>query len=96
MIHYETVADVPAGTRSVLFKYLLNSSAAGTDACSIYSVRMEVNHKPQVATFRPIEVTFNWSEVQSDYSLVERSHTQLIEQVPARTRSTSAARTIPS
>ncbi len=84
VIHYETVTDVPAGTRSVLFKYLLNSSAAGTDACSLYSVRMEVNHKPHMAAFRPIEVTFHWSEVQSDYSLIERSHTQLIEQLPAR------------
>jgi len=84
VLHYEAVTNVPAGTRSVLFKYLLNSSAAGTDACSLYSVRMEVNHKPPVATFRPIEVTFHWSEVQSDYSLVERSHTQPIGRVPAR------------
>jgi len=84
VIHYETITDIPAGAKSVLFKYLLNSSAAGSDACSIYSVRMEVNHKPQVAQFRPIEVTFNWSEVRSDYSLVERSHTELVEQVPCR------------
>jgi hypothetical protein len=84
VIHYETVKNVPAGTRSVLFKYLLNGSAAGTDACSLYSVRMEVSHKPPMARFRPIEVTFHWSEVQGDYSLVERSHTQLIEQAPAR------------
>jgi len=84
VIHYETVKDIPAGARSMLLKYLLNSSAAGPDACSIYSVRMEVNHKPQAATLRPIEVTFNWSEVQSDYSLVERSHTQLVEQMPCR------------
>lgn len=84
VIHYETVTDIPARTKSVLFKYLLNSSAAGMDACSIYSVRMEVNHKPQVAQFKPIEVTFNWSEVQSDYSLVERSHTELVQQVPYR------------
>jgi hypothetical protein len=84
VIHYETATNVPSGTKSVLFKYLLNSSAGRTDACSLYSVRMEVSHKPRVATFRPLEVTFHWSEVQSDYSLVERSHTQLIEQVPAR------------
>ncbi len=83
VLHYETVTDIPPGTRSVLFKYLLNSSAAGPDACSIYSVRMEVNHKPPVTAFRPIEVTFHWSEVQKDYSPVERSHTQLIGQVPA-------------
>jgi len=84
VIHYETVTAMAAATKSVLFKYLLNSSAAGTDACSIYSVRIEVNHKPSAAQFRPVEVTFNWSEVQGDYSLIERSHTELVEQLPHR------------
>lgn len=83
VIHYETVADVPAGAKSVLFKYLLNSPAAGPDACSLYAVRMEVNHKPKAAQFRPIEVTFTWREVQGDDSPVKRSHTQRIEQAPA-------------
>ena len=82
VIHYETINNVPAATRSVLFKYLLNSSQAGTSACSIYSVRMEVNHKPGDTTFEPLEVTFNWSEIQQDYSLIERSHTELIRSVP--------------
>jgi len=84
VIHYQKVTDIPARTQSVLFKYLLNSSAAGTDACSIYSVRMEVNYKPKVAQFKPVEVTFNWNEVQKDYSLVERSHTELVKKVPYR------------
>lgn len=82
VICYQTVEDIPAGTRSVLLKYLLNSSAAGTDACSIYSVRMEVNYRLRSAVFEPFEVTFNWSEIQQDYSLVERSHTQLVTDVP--------------
>lgn len=84
VIHYETVTTIPAGTKSVLFKYLLDSSAAGTNACSIYSIRIEVNHKSPAAQFRPVEVTFNWSEVQSDYSLIERSHTELVERLPHR------------
>ncbi|UCG47814.1 MAG: hypothetical protein JSU94_20345 [Phycisphaerales bacterium] len=82
VIHYETIRDIPANTRSVLFKYLLNSSAAGTDACSIYSVRMEADYEPASPGFKPLEVTFNWSEVQQDYSLVARSHTQLVSEVP--------------
>ena len=82
VIRYETVTEVPSNTRSVLFKYLLNSSAAGTDACSIYSLRMEAAYKPLNPGFQPIEVTFNWSEVQEDYSVVERSHTQLVTEVP--------------
>ncbi|MEN6345034.1 MAG: hypothetical protein ABFE16_06975 [Armatimonadia bacterium] len=84
VLRYETVEPVPAGTRSVLFKYLLNSSAAGPECCSLYSVRMEVNHKVADPGFKPLEVTFNWSERQADYSLVERSHTELVTQVPYR------------
>ena len=30
-------------------------------------------------------MTFNWSERQADYSLVKRSHTQLVEKLPAPT-----------
>jgi hypothetical protein len=82
VIHYETIDKVPTASRSVLFKYLLNSSQAGTSACSIYSVRMEVNHKPKDAAFKPLEVTFDWSELQEDYSLIKRSHTELIQNVP--------------
>jgi len=82
VIHYERVNQIPPGARSVLIKYLLNSSAAGTDACSLYSVRMEASYKPADTAFKPIEVTFHWSEVQKDYSLVERSHTELITRVP--------------
>jgi hypothetical protein len=82
VIRYETVSDVPAGCRTVLFKYLLSSSSAGKDACSLYSVRMEAKYRPPDTTFQPLEVTYNWSEVQPDYSLVERSHTQLVTSVP--------------
>jgi hypothetical protein len=84
VIRYETIDAIPLGARSVLFKYLLNSSAAGADACSIYAVRMEAEHAPNDATFKPIEVAFNWSEVQEDYSLIERSHTQLVTKAPFR------------
>jgi hypothetical protein len=84
VIRYETVKEVPAGTRSVLFKYLLNASAAERDACSLYAVRMETNYRPVDTTFRPVEVTFNWSERQADNSLVERSHTQVVTRLPSR------------
>ncbi|MBN2137972.1 MAG: hypothetical protein JW720_09205 [Sedimentisphaerales bacterium] len=82
VIHFETVEAVPPGVRSVLLKYLLSSPQAGTDSCSIYSVRMEADYVPRAAGFEPVEVTFNWSEVQEDYCLVERSHTQLVTEVP--------------
>ncbi|HEY6226688.1 MAG TPA: discoidin domain-containing protein [Verrucomicrobiae bacterium] len=84
VIHYQTVKDVPAGTTSVLFKYLLESPEAGTGACSLYAVRMEVNHKVADETFKPMQVTFNWSERQEDYSVVERSHTETVSKLPHR------------
>lgn len=84
VIHYESVEVVPSGTRSVWFKYVLQSSAAGPDACSLYAVRMEASHEPAEAGYKPIEVTFNWSERQTDYSRVERSHTEVVTRLPHR------------
>ena len=84
VIRYAIIKDVPSNIRSVLFKYLLNSSEAGTSACSIYSVRMEANYSPKDTVLEPLEVTFNWSEVQDDYSLIEKSHTQLVTEIPFR------------
>jgi hypothetical protein len=45
---------------------------------------MEANHQPAEAGFKPLEVTFNWSERQADYSLVERSHTEVVTKLPHR------------
>ncbi len=87
VIHYEKVEGVPAGTKSVLIKYLWNGPEASTSGCSIYAVRMEVNHTPVGGASLPsvpLAVTFNWSEVQKDRSRVERSHTQIVEKVPCR------------
>jgi len=84
VIRHETIEDIPENTCSVLFKYQLNSSEAGTSACSIYSVRMEANYNPKETVLEPLEVTFNWSEVQDDYSLIERSHSQLVTEIPFR------------
>ena len=83
VIHYVTV-DAPPGTRSVLLKYLLNGSEAGTNACSLYSVRMEANYQPPDAGPTPLAVTFSWSERQADRSLIERRHTQRIAQLPTK------------
>lgn len=82
VIHYESVDAIPAGTRSALFKYSLVSPTAGSDACSLYAVRMEANHQPADAQFQPLSVTFRWSERQPDYSLVERSHTEIVPRLP--------------
>jgi hypothetical protein len=75
-IHDQITTNIPVGTKSVLFKYVLKDA-------SVYSIRMEANHKVPPSHATPLEVTFNWAERQADYSLVKRSHTQLVEKLPA-------------
>lgn len=82
IIRYETV-KVGGGARSVWVKYLMNTTDPAPSGCSIYAVRIEANHRPADAAPRPVEVTFTWKERQADRSLVERSHTQLVEKLPA-------------
>jgi hypothetical protein len=84
VIRYETIDKIPAGTKSVLCKYLLNASEAGPNACSIYAVRMEAHYRPAPLVKDPVEVTFRWSERAADNSLVERSHTELVSSYPSR------------
>lgn len=84
-IHYETVDKVPAGVRSVLFKYLVFTSQplVGGDAPDgLYALRMEINYQPADPGFAPLEVTYTWKEVQKDHSQVERSHTEVVTKVP--------------
>jgi hypothetical protein len=81
VIHYETV-PAPPGCRSVLLKYLMNTTDPSSAGCSIYALRIEGAHAPADPGFRPLEVTFRWKERQADHSLLERAHTQLVERVP--------------
>ena len=58
VIHYETVTGIPSGVRTVLFKYLIhNTNTTATRASGLYSVRMEVNHRPANDTPAPLDVT---------------------------------------
>jgi hypothetical protein len=75
-IHDQVTTNIPAGVKSVLFKYVMKDAG-------LYSVRMEANHKVPAKAISPVEVTYEWSERQADYSLVKRSHTQLVEKLPA-------------
>lgn len=84
VIHYETVKAVPPGTRSALVRFQLEGPAAGSDACSVYAIRIEADHRATETPFHPIDVTFHWSERQPDYSLVGRSHTEHIPRLPWR------------
>ncbi len=52
VIHYETIDRIPPETRSVLVKYRLKSSEAGSNACSLFAVRMEADYRPAGPAFR--------------------------------------------
>ncbi len=84
VIHYETVTGFPAGTRSVLCKYLIESAEAGSSAASIYALRMETECAPAERAFAPLDVAFTWKEVHDDGSLVERGHVERVASVPHR------------
>ncbi len=83
VIHYVS-ADAPAGCRSVLVRYAMASPVVNDTGfgASIYSVRMEADYKPADASFKPLLVVFDWSERQDDYTLVERSHSQVVDRLP--------------
>ena len=83
IIKYVTVDQVPKGTRTALFKYTFVSKDPEAKNCGLFNVRMEADYRPAVEGFKPIEVTWTWKERQEDYSTVQRSHTQLVEKVPA-------------
>lgn len=74
--HDQVIKDVPAGTKSVLVKYILKKS-------SLYGLRIEAHHKTAAPTPGPVEVTFNWAERGEDYKLTDRSYTQLVDKLPA-------------
>ena len=83
VIHYETIADVPPGVRSVLFKFVFhNTSPTVARATGLYNARMEVNHLPAAGGPKPIDVTFRWKEMREDRSLVDRSHRQRVTAFP--------------
>ena len=77
-------SDIPAGTKTVWFKYLWNAANAGPDVCGLYAVRMEANYAAAHGGLDSrMEVTFTWNEVQEDYSTIQRSHTELVERFPS-------------
>jgi hypothetical protein len=83
VIHFETVAAIPAGVKTVLFKYLIhNTETSGSRPSGLYSIRMEVNHRPVTPTPAPVDVTLRWREVRADRTLVDRGHRQRVSEFP--------------
>jgi hypothetical protein len=82
VIHYETVTDVPPGTRTVLFKFLIHSTFADERPTGLYSARMEADYQPLNGGGGPVDVIFRWAEVQNDRTLVERTHKAAVLSFP--------------
>jgi hypothetical protein len=83
VIHYETVTGIPAGVKTVLFKFLIhNTNTTTMRASGLYAVRMEANYRPLNAGTKPLDVTLRWKEVRSDRTLVGRSHRQRVSAFP--------------
>jgi hypothetical protein len=83
VIHYETVTDVPAGVRTVWFKYLIhNTSPLAERASGLYAARMEVNYQPPSGTSKPLDVILRWKEVRADRTTADRSHRQRVDVFP--------------
>lgn len=76
-------SSVPAGARSVYFRsvFFCNGGAATYNMPGIQDLLVRVHHKPRDAGFRPIEVTYNWTEHRRSGD-VTRSHTELVESLP--------------
>jgi hypothetical protein len=76
-------AEGASGTRQVYFKtsFFCRSGAATYGMPGVQDVLMQVEHRARDAGFRPIEVTYNWTE-HRETGDVTRSHTELIESLP--------------
>lgn len=77
--------DVPEGMRQAYFQgvFFCKSGAATYNMPGIQDLLLRVCHKPRDATFRPILVTYAWTEhrVEGD---VMRSHTEVVRSLPHR------------
>jgi YVTN family beta-propeller protein len=83
VIHYETVTNIPAGVRTVLFKYVFhNTGTTAGVAAGLYAVRMEANYRPSVDAPAATDIVFRWKEVRADRTTVARSHKQRVTAFP--------------
>ncbi|NUR53782.1 MAG: hypothetical protein HOQ29_04995 [Acidobacteria bacterium] len=83
VIHYETIGSIPAGVRTVLFKFLMhNTEPSGSRPSGLYAARMEVQHQPAAPAPAALDVTLRWNEVRADRTLVQRTHRQRVSGFP--------------
>jgi hypothetical protein len=81
----QSFSDAPAGTREVYFRgvFFCKNGAATYNMPGLQDLLLRVCHRPRDASFRPIEVTYHWTE-HRDTGDVVRSHTELVRSLPHR------------
>ncbi len=84
VLHTCTTEQIPSHARQAFFKgvFFSESGAAAYTMSGIQDVLIQVEHSPRDARFIPIEITYNWIEHRAS-SDVTRSHTELVDSLPA-------------
>ncbi len=74
---------IPSGTRQAEVRCeFFSRGGAGTYGMEgIQDLWMRVRHAPRIASFAPLEVTYNWTEHRTSGD-VTRSHTQVVRSLP--------------
>lgn len=84
VLHTCTQEQIPSGARQAFFKgvFFCKGGAAAYTMSGIQDVLIQVEHQPRDARFRPLEITYNWTEHRASGD-VTRSHTELVDSLPA-------------
>jgi hypothetical protein len=84
VLHTCTAEQIPSHARQAFFKsvFFSKGGAAAYTMAGIQDVLIQVEHQPRAARFQPIEITYNWTEHRASGE-VTRSHTELVDSLPA-------------
>jgi hypothetical protein len=83
VLHTLGPQEAGAAARAVYFRgvFFCKTNAATYNMPGIQDVLIQVEHRPRDARFRPIEVTYNWTEHRTSGD-VTRSHVELAASLP--------------
>lgn len=84
-VQHTIAQGIPAGSREAYFKgvFFAKNGAGTYNMPGLQDVFVRLRHKPRDATQRPIEITYCWVEHRESGD-VERMHTRIVEQLPAK------------
>ena len=83
VLHTLAGPKVPPATRRTCLQcvFFCRGGAATYGMDGIQDLWIRVQHKPRDARFRPVEITYNWTE-HRETGDVTRSHTELVKSLP--------------